>query len=136
MENESTRDIKRIITQPSSEEYMMPREFLNRLFNEEKDNIRMALAQVREDNPKFYLRTMLEVGKLVIPKTGNIRHDVVNHDMDELSALAKSYDRPMIDVDNSSYIEEITPWENAARPVHPDITDTPDEIVSSLPVDD
>lgn len=136
MENEYTREIRRIIIQPASENFMMPREFLTQLFNEEKDNIRMALAKVREDNPKFYLRTMLEVGKLVIPKNGDTKRDKENHDMDELSALARSRDRPMIDVDNSSYIEEITPWENAARPVHPDITDTPDEIVSSLPVDD
>lgn len=136
MENESTREIRRIIIQPASENFMMPREFLTQLFNEEKDNIRVALAKVREDNPKFYLRTMLEVGKLVIPKNGDNKRDRENHDMDELSALAKSYDRPMIDVDNSSYVEEITPWENAARPVHPDITDTPDEIISSLPVDD
>lgn len=136
MENESAREIRRIIIQPASGDFMMPREFLTRLFNEEKDNIRVALAKVREDNPKFYLRTMLEVGKLVIPKNGDNKRDRENHDMDELSALAKSYDRPMIDVDNSSYVEEITPWENAARPVHPDITDTPDEIISSLPVDD
>ena len=136
MENESTREIRRIIIQPASGNFMMPREFLTQLFNEEKDNIRMALAKVREDNPKFYLRTMLEVGKLVIPKNGDTKRDKENHDMDELSALARSRDRPMLGVDNSSYIEEITPWENAARPVHPDITDTPDEIVSSLPVDD
>lgn len=138
MENESANEIRRRYTQQPKEDFMMPRQFLEELFNEERDNIRTTLAKVREDNPKFYLRTMLEVGKIVVPKTGTIRHDVVNHDMDELSALARSYDAPeVIDVDNSSYIEELTPWENAqGEKVHPDVLDTSDEIMSSLPSPD
>ena len=58
MENEYTREIRRIIIQPASENFMMPREFLTQLFNEEKDNIRMieklsqkpVLAVVAEDD--------------------------------------------------------------------------------------
>lgn len=136
MENEYANEIRRRYTQPSAkEDFMMPRQFLEELFNEERDNIRTTLAKVREDNPKFYLRTMLEVGKIIVPKTGSIRHDVVNHDMDELSALARSYDSPkVIDVDNSSYIEELTPWGHAqSEKVHPDVLDTSEEIMSSLP---
>lgn len=139
MENESANELRRQFTQPQQKDFMMPRQFLEQLFSDERDNIRNALAMVREDNPKFYLRTMIEIGKTIVPKMGSIRHDLVNHDMDELSALARSCDSPtkVIDVDNSSYIEELTPWENAqGEKVHPDVLDTSDEIMSSLPSPD
>jgi len=137
MENESANEIRRRYTQ-QPKDFMMPRQFLKELFNEERDNIRTALAKVREDNPKFYLRTMLEVGKIIVPKTGTNRQDLEDHDMDELAALAHSYDTPkVLGVINPSYIEEFIPWENAqGEKVHPDVLDTSDEIMSSLPSPD
>lgn len=110
--------------------YVMPRDFLNDLFNEEMDNIRNALAEVRATDPKTYLRTIVKIGELVIPKTGNIRHDIVNHDLDELAALGRGRDTNYITAENVDYIEEDIP--SLPPMAHPDITDSPDDIVSSL----
>lgn len=125
MENENKHTI---IPKPR---YVMPRDFLNDLFNEEMDNIRNALAEVRVTDPKTYLRTIVKIGELVIPKTGNIRHDIVNHDLDELAALGRGRDINYITAENVDYIED---EEVPSLPpmAHPDITDSPDDIVSSL----
>ena len=67
---------------------------------------------------------MIEIGKLIIPKNGNIRVDHINHDLDELAVLGRSVDiQPVIEADNS--YEEL-PYNNL--PAHPSVTDTPKEL--------
>lgn len=114
--------------------YVMPRDFLNDLFNEEMDNIRSALAEVRTTDPKTYLRTIVKIGELVIPKTGNIRHDIVNHDLDELAALGRGRDTNYITAEAVDYTDDVdTP--SLPPMAHPDITDSPDDIMNSLSSD-
>lgn len=109
----------------------LPRDFLEDIFNEERDNVRSALNEVRLADPKAYLRTMVEIAKLVVPKTGNIRVDHVNHDIDELRALGNSFDPIQLpEVSSPPYIE-VAPWEEP-KPAHPAVTDTQDEIMSSI----
>ena len=122
MNNKEPRN--EIARKKKKEPYAMPRDFLNDLFNEERDNIREALEDVRQRSPNMYLKTMIEIGKLIIPKNGNIRVDHINHDLDELAVLGRSVDiQPVIEADNS--YEEL-PYNNL--PAHPSVTDTPKEL--------
>lgn len=106
--------------------FKLPREFLSAVFNEEQDNVRRTLDEVRMSDPRTYLRTMLEIAKIIVPKQGNIRVDHVNHDLDELMAMGRGNDRPLITEHPQikENIEEV-PWENVIES-HPDITDMAD----------
>ena len=86
MNNKEPRN--EIARKKKKEPYAMPRDFLNDLFNEERDNIREALEDVRQRSPNLYLKTMIEIGKLIIPKNGNIRVDHINHDLQFLEGAS------------------------------------------------
>lgn len=123
--NHSINDVRRKFNQRKNGRFVLPRDFLNNLFNEEQEKVREALDQIYAVDPRAYLRTMLEIAKILVPKDSNIRVDHVNHDIDELMAMSKMNDRPMIP-ERSGVTESIEdiPWEDAT-PLHPDITDTP-----------
>lgn len=126
--NHSLDDVRRKFNQRRNGKYVLPRDFLTNLFNEEQEKVREALDQVYAVDPRAYLRTMLEIAKILVPKDSNIRVDHVNHDLDELMAMSKMNDRPLIP-DRSEVTESIEtiPWEDAT-PLHPDITDMPDSL--------
>lgn len=111
--------------------YTLPRQFLEDLFNGEMDNVRSALSQVRESDPKGYLRLMVDIGKIIIPKEGNLRHDIYNHDLDELTALGKINDAPALNHIEGQYIDEILS-EEPPRLSHPQVTDLPEDIAAAI----
>lgn len=124
MNNKEPRN--EIARKKKKEPYAMPRDFLNDLFNEERDNIREALEDVRQRSPNMYLKTMIEIGKLIIPKNGNLRVDHINHDLDELAVLGRSVDIPPVIIREDNSYEEL-PYNNDL-PAHPSVTDFPKEL--------
>lgn len=113
--------------------YTLPRQFLEDLFNEEMDNVRSALSEVRESDPKGYLRLMVDIGKIIIPKEGNLRHDIYNHDLDELTALGKIKDKPGLNHIEGQYVDDIQfICEEPPLLSHPQITDTPEDIAAAI----
>lgn len=68
-----------------------PRARLEEIFSENVSALRQGLESLRYSDPKFFVRCMLDIAKLVIPKESNVN---INHgldsDMRELIALGNS----------------------------------------------
>lgn len=85
-----------IILRPESVEF--PRQFLADAFRGQAENITKALNEVYEIDKKYYLRTMIEVAKIVTPKESKQTHISVNTDMRELATLSSMNDaKPVYD---------------------------------------
>lgn len=98
-----------------------PREFLEDVFKNQADKILNALNEVYDIDKKFYLKTMMEIGKLVIPKETK-KTDTrvnVNADIKELANLSAMKDaRPIIEA--APITDE---FEEIPSASHPDVTD-------------
>lgn len=67
-----------------------PSELLASLFNEEFDNFKAALRDVREIDPRSYIKAVIDIGKMIAPnkKEVDVKHKI-DVDLHELAMLSQ-----------------------------------------------
>lgn len=67
------------------------REFILRMLDENEENFRSTLEEAREFNPSLFIKSYIELSKMVMPKQQDVNVNLtLNKDFQELQALASS----------------------------------------------
>lgn len=94
------------------------RDFILRVLDENEETFRQTLEESREFNPSLFIKTYVELSKMVMPKQQDVNVNLtLNKDFQELQALASSGQAQMSLEDITSTIQpEFIEYEELGPP--------------------